>query len=236
MSMLKKLKGIFVVEDPNAPASAKVEEQASIDTGTIEESSPSVIESIPTKTSNTVSTAKPKTSSSGKPDSKFVDILLKAIESNNQEGFDYLEYKQSLQNLSNVDMDETTRYQSALAMAKTMGATPAKLISSAKTYIDVLDNEGAKFKQASNNQKAKQVTGKEEEIKAHQKAITEKEALIEKLTKEIAQHKTQLENTKETIANAANKVQLTTDKFMTAYNVVKGQILTDIENMEKFLK
>jgi len=236
--MLKKLKGIFVVEDPNAPKPTKVEEKTKAKSTVVIETSTDTRPSA-TVTSNPSTpspTPQPKTTASSKPDSKFVDILLKAIESNNQEGFDYLEYKQSLQSLGNMDMDEMTKYQSALAMAKTMGATPTKLISSAKRYIQVLDNEGAKFKQASANQRTKQVTGKEEEIKTHQKAIKEKEALIQKLTKEIAQHKTQLEKTKKTIANAANKVQLTTDKFMTAYNVVKGQILTDIENMEKFLK
>ena len=236
--MLKKLKGIFVVEDPNAPKPVKVEETL-VEEPIIKKDVNADISPSTSPSSNSAGSStpvQPKNTGSSKPDSKFVNILLKAIESNNQEGFDYLEYKQSLQSLGNVDMDETTRYQSALAMAKTMGATPAKLISSAKTYIKVLDNEGAKFKQASTNQRTKQVTGKEEEIKAHQKAIKEKEALIEKLTKEIAQHKTQLEKTKETITNAANKVQQTTDKFMVAYNVVKGQILTDIENMEKFLK
>jgi len=244
MSMLKKLKGIFVVEDGSAPAadpSKKAEP-------TIEEieksmkSSPSStkVEATSSETSgntnNVGSQSSVNTESSNtKPDAKFINVLLKALEANNQEGFDYLEYKQSLQNLSSVDMDETTKYKSALAMAKTMGAKPSSLIASAKKYIKVLDQEGAKFKQASDNQKRKQVTGKEEEIKAHQKSIKEKEAQIEKLKKEIEQHKAALEKTKSTINNAAAKVQLTNDKFMTAYNVVKGQIVTDIEKMEKYL-
>jgi len=231
MSMLKKLKGIFVVEDgteSKTPAADTPQPEQSLEELEKEVKSSSTT----TQSSSTGST----TPVSSKPDSKFVDVLLKAIDSNNQEGFDYLEYKQSLQNLGNVEMDEQTRYQSALAMAKTMGATPSSLVSSAKTYIKVLDNEGAKFKQASANQRKKQVTGKEEEIKAHEKAIKDKEAQIVKLQKEIEEHKVQLEKTRSTINNAAAKVQLTTDKFMVAYNVVKGQILNDIQNMEKFLK
>jgi uncharacterized protein (DUF3084 family) len=242
--MLKKLKGIFVVDDgkpsKTPPASANEKEP------TIEELEQSMKTTSSTSTSSSTASSTSSASSSqasvpraevsSKPDAKFVNVLLKAIDSNNQEGFDYLEYKQSLQNLGNVDMDEATRYQSALAMAKTMGASPASLISSAKRYIKVVDAEGAKFKQASNNQRQKQVTGKQDEIKAHEKAIKEKEAQIVKLQKEIENHKVQLEKTKSTINNAAAKVQLTTDKFMVAYNSVKGQILSDIQNMEKFLK
>lgn len=246
--MLKKLSRLFVVDDgksePEKTSSAKNEPS-------IEELEKSLKEESTTNTpkpkelnteissskskSSTVKSTKNSANPDEKPDSKFVNVLLQAIEANNQEGFDYLEYKQSLQNLGNVDMDQKTRYQSALALAKTMGATPAKLISSAKKYIEVLDNEGAKFKKASKNQTQRQVTGKKEEIKQLEKAINSKQQQIEQLQQEIEKHKVQLNKTKSTIDDAAAKVERTTSKFLLAYNSVKNQIMSDIENMEKFL-
>lgn len=71
-------------------------------------------------------------------DPKFVELLLKAIESNNIEGFDYLEYKNSLRSIENVIPDEGVRFKSAFEMAKTMGMTKAKLVESANHYLGVL--------------------------------------------------------------------------------------------------
>ncbi len=242
MSMLKKLKGLFVVEDENANKSQTApSKEPSIEEieKSLKQSGEQTASSSPT---SSPASQKPELKSntsqaapSGKPDAKFVDVLLKSLEENNQKGFDYLEFKQALQNLGNVDMDQKTRYQSALAMAKTMGATKSTLLQSAKAYTKVLDSEGAKFKQASQNQMQKQVVGKEDEIKGHQKAIADKEAMIKKLQKEIEQHKLQLEKTKTSLNNASAKVQLTTDKFMLAFNSVKGQILKDIEHMQSYL-
>ncbi len=239
MSMLKKLKGIFVVEDEStAKKNASESEQQilkQVDTEATK-AKPEVVKSSEeaVKSSN-VPVDKTAQSSNAKPDPKFIDVLLKALEANNQEGFDYLEFKQSLQNLSKVDMDEKTRYQSAMAMAKTMNANSKVIIQSAKKYAQVLDQEGVKFKKAADNQRTKQVTGKEQEIKSLEKSINTKQAQIEKLKKEIEAHKLSLEKTKGSINNAAAKVQLTNDKFMAAFNVVKGQILADIEKLERYL-
>ena len=135
------------------------------------------------------------------------------MEKNNSEGFDYLEYKSSLQSLAKMDMDEPTRYKSALAMAKTMGATPAKLISSANHYLSVLKKEDGKFKQALKNQKTKQVSGREGEIKKTMTIIDDKKKRIAQLEKEIAADTKRLETLKAGINKAAAKVQSTSDNF-----------------------
>ena len=74
----------------------------------------------------------------GKVNDKFTEVLFSAMERDNQEGFDYLEFKQSLRSLEKMPMDEATRYQSALAMAKTLGANPVLLQQSAAHYLNVL--------------------------------------------------------------------------------------------------
>jgi len=237
MSMFKKLKGLFVVEDgtasPEPPKAVESKPQEP-------QSAPkqSTKKSAPKTPQNSIPSAKPEinVASSGKPDAKFVDVLLKAIEANNEEGFDYLEYKQALQNLNAMDMDTQTKYQSALAMAKTMGVSSSKLIASAKRYVKVLKVEEGKFNQALIAQKTKQVKGREDNVKAHQKAITDKEAQIEKLQKEIEKHKVDLEKVKSEIQASASKVESTNKRFAVAYQSVQNQILKDIQNMEQYLK
>ncbi len=226
MSMFKKLKGLFVLEEEGS-ATRDTSSQNNPKTKYTEQSSgPTYSADVPKSTPQ----------KSGKPDDKFVDILLKAVEKNNMEGFDYLEYKSSLQSLAGMDMDEKTKYNSALAMAKTMGATPSKLISSANHYIDVLKKENTKFKQALKNQRTKQVSGREGEINDTMALVAQKKKKIEQLKKEIEQDEKKLEKLKTGINKAAAKVQSTSDSFNYAFNVVTGQIQADISKMKEHLK
>ena len=84
----------------------------------------------------------------GKVSAKFTKILLEAIEKYNEEGFDYLEYKNGIRSLAKMDMDEATRFKSAFAMAQTMGAESGLLIKSAEHYLQVLGKERDKFESA----------------------------------------------------------------------------------------
>jgi len=229
MSVFKKIKGLFIEEEAGDKKSKPVQEINIPDEP--QEVSASTSANIPDVNLDTTPTQK-----TGKPDDKFVDILLKAVEKNNMEGFDYLEYKSSLQSLAGMDMDEPTKYKSALAMAKTMGATPDNLIASARFYLDVLKKENVKFKTALKNQRTKQVSGREGEINKTLKLIESKKQKIAQLEKEIAADTKNLETLKAGINKAAAKVQSTSDNFNYAFNVVTGQIQEDIVSMKKFLK
>lgn len=228
--MFDKLKKLFVLEDEN---SAKKPTQDSIaDSKSVKDDTAS---GSPISSAPNIKTSKDYVSPSGKADAKFVDILLKAIEKNNLEGFDYLEYKSSLQGLDNMAMDEATRYKSAFVMAKTMNVTPDKLLDSAKHYVAVLNKEESKFLDALKNQRQRQVVGKEEELVNLQKEVEAKKAQIKQLEKEIAETEAAYDKIKDTINRNAAKVEKTNDSFMHAYKVVLGQIMTDVENMKKYL-
>lgn len=223
--MFKKLKSLFVVEDGSSDKSAKSPEKK----GSAKTSSKS-------KTSGKSGGSTINVKVDAKSSSKFVDVLLKAIESNNVDGFDYLEYKQSLQKLSKMAMDEQTRYQSAYAMAETMGVTPAGLKQSAEGYLKVLKNEELKFQQALKNQKAKQITEKQKAITQLQNVITQKEKQIQQLKAEVVKHGKELETHKKSMSGAAEKVQKTKVNFESAYDSVAGQIKDDLEKMKQYLK
>ncbi|MEM6964138.1 MAG: hypothetical protein AAF573_05180 [Bacteroidota bacterium] len=229
--MLKNLKSWFIVEDEEFKK--KMQEDAG-------ETVPSKKSpSTPAKKTNTStpSSTPPSTSiPAGKASSKFTNILLKAMEANNLDGFDYLEYKQSLHNLEKMPMDEPTRYRSAYAAASTMGATPQKLIQTANHYVDVLKKEENKFAQALANQKEKQIGDKAQQIKQMDNLIKEKSIQIERLKKEIASHQSKNEQLKKSISSATVKVETTKNNFVASYNLVLSQIRRDIQNMKKYLK
>ena len=125
-------------------------------------------------TSSTAAPAAPVEAQAGKPTAKFMEILFGAMEKHNLDGFDYLEFKESLKSLEKMPMDEQTRFQSAFAMAKTMGATPKKLMDAAAHYLKVLLHEEKKFEQALANQRTQQIGGREKQIKDLEVGIQQK--------------------------------------------------------------
>ena len=223
--MLKKLKSLFVVED----ASDKTPEQVKADETKIE-TAPE-----PASAEELIQVKTPQLSPDQKPDSKFVNVLLKAIDDANQQGFDYLEYKQSLQSLVKMDMDEATRYKSAYAMAQTMGASPASLVQSAEGYLKVLQGENQKFADVVKSQRNAQVNGREHELSKIAESIAAKKQKIEQLSREIEQQQESLGQIKADIHAAAEKVAYTEAQFALAYQSVFDQIKGDIERMKTYL-
>ncbi len=171
----------------------------------------------------------------GEISEKFTHILLKALEANNQEGFDYIEFKRSVQNLKHLDVDRGKGYEIAYATAKTMGATPDGLVSSAERYLTVLKKEEDKFEKALTNQRAKQIEGKTEQKKQIESDILEKKKQIDELNRDIEAQKKSLEELKQTITEARKKIQETGSGFKRSYAHLVAQIRQDIENIKKYL-
>lgn len=213
---LSKLKGIFIVQAPSDGKSA----EATV--------------SKPVTTNNAVPVAAPI--STGKPSDKFYEILFGAMETNNQPGFDYLEYKKSLQTLAKMPMDEATRYSSAYAAAQAMGVSSQALNDSAQFYLNVLKTEDSKFQESVSIQRQKQIGSKEKAITDLDATIKAKGEQIAKLTQEIAVHQEDMGKMKAEISEAVVKIETTLSDFQATYSDLTGQIGQDVENMKKYLK
>ncbi len=74
-------------------------------------------------------------------DDRFANVLMKALEEKNLEGFDYLEFKQSVAKLLDIGMDHDTALKAAFATGSTAGLTLEKLVKTARYYTEVLQDE-----------------------------------------------------------------------------------------------
>ncbi len=223
MSVFKNIKSLFIIEEEGAPKSASKNKK-----GKQKQASGKTTSTAPKANDATIPTK-------GEATTKFVDVLFKAMEKADLEGFDYLEYKKSLQSLAKMPMDEATRYKSSFAMAQTMGVSPEGLVQSAEHYIKVLSTEEQKFEQALHAQKEKQVGNKMKEAEQLQNLIKQKAEQIKKLTEEIEQHQKQVEATNKHIQGATGKIEATKANFIASYNLLVSQIQADVENMKKYL-
>jgi hypothetical protein len=219
---LKKFKSVFIVEDPtggNSETTAKTSQQQT----TIPATAPVKVQA-------------PAASATGSVSNKFVEILSAALEKNNPEGFDYFEFRQSLINLAKMPMDETTRFQSAYAMAQTMGVTAAKLTESAQYYLNVLIAEQSKFGEAHAQQRTKLIGSREEDIKNLDQTILQKAEQIKKLTEEIEAHRKLAEQIKSEVSESTIKIENTKADFEATFSSVYQQIDTDLKKMQEYLK
>lgn len=227
MSIFKKIKSAFVIEEGQTSDTAKATESKSAPQETPVDLSDSQVVDQPDSSYETTE---------GKINQKFTNILLKAIEAQNQAGFDYIEFKQSIQNLLKMNMDESTMYRSAYATAQTLGATPDNLVTSAQRYLAVLKKEEEKFNAALISQRSKQIDGGLEEVKNVEQSIQDKRRQIEQLKKEVAASEAKLGQMKDEIQDANLKIKATQQDFIASYGNLVSQIAKDVENINKYLK
>jgi uncharacterized protein (DUF3084 family) len=226
---IKKFKSVFVVTDEGGEANTGNQH-------------PAEMTSRPTKASPAAPSAPAPAQavapsvSSGSVNNKFVEALAAALEKNNQVGFDYFEFRQALKNLAKMPMDEQTRYQSANAMAQTMGVTPAKLVESAQFYLGVLNGEQAHFAEAHAQQKAKLVGNREAEAKNLEIAVQQKAEQIKQLTLEIEQFRQKSEQIRKEINESTVKIETTKADFETTFASVVAQIQDDVAKIQQYLK
>jgi chromosome segregation ATPase len=219
--MLKNLKSLFIIEEEPPKKSAAAKQP--------DEKRPS---SPPQASSQRPA---PTPGRPGRVTQQFTEILLKAMDRANLDKFDYLEFKNALNNLKKVEVDEGKRYRSAYALAQTMGATPEQLIETAEHYEAALSDEEKAFEKALAGQMERQVSSRVEKLSAIEQAIAEKEARIQQLQKEVEQHRQDITATQQEVDAAKAKMTATKQDFMASYQNLVRQIRTDVENIRKYL-
>ncbi|MEM7368565.1 MAG: hypothetical protein AAF587_08165 [Bacteroidota bacterium] len=164
-----------------------------------------------------------------------VQLLLKAMEDNNLEGLDYLEFKESLEALSKMPMDEETKYKSAYAVASSMGANVHKLIQAAIHYLDIIKKEKEGFHLNTMKKMNDEMKSKKNGVLKLEKSISTKKKQIAKLKKEIDQVERDMIDKISEAQQFDSKVKATEIEFETAYKVIKGNIDKDIKKMREYL-
>lgn len=233
---LKNLKGLFIATDEELIAAEREragkpplpKQEAPVrDTPVANEASSEVVLD---------SEAIKASAGEGKVDQKFMDILLESITKNNQEGYDYLEYKQALQSLKKMDMDNQTRFQSAFAMAQTMGASKSRLLETGAYYLNILKSEEEKFMLSVANQRQQKIDERKQELLTIEKSIEEKKAAIARMQQEIESLSTRKSKFNDSLAETARKIETVKNNFEASYQFLSAQIKDDLTNIKNYLK
>ncbi len=168
-------------------------------------------------------------------DEKSVNSLMSALEQNNLQGFDYIEFKQSMSAIDALNLDKQTAIKSAFATAATMGLTKGKLMDSAKHYIKVLNNEKDQFDLALKGQVKKKIDSKKDQVQQLKSLIKQYQDQIKQLQEEIDKSKRIIANADEDMESANNRIVETKTKFTGAFDSIVGEIRSDIELFKQYL-
>ncbi|MGE5355039.1 MAG: hypothetical protein ACM3PT_02290 [Deltaproteobacteria bacterium] len=215
MSFINKLKSVFIVDETNENASSEVASSENV------------------KKTDMVSDVTPGNDEI----QKFVDVLFKALETKNVEGFDYLEFMQSINNLKkqNLTDDEIKLFQTGFALAKTLNVDKNALIASGKHYMNVLEEEKSNFHASlTNNAKAK-LDEKSRQIQELEKSLAQDKAKLESLRNEIMKNEQRKLSLTEELTQAEIKVNSVKSAFNTAYVSLSDKIKNDLDKIEKYL-
>ncbi|MDZ4748290.1 MAG: hypothetical protein SH808_07355 [Saprospiraceae bacterium] len=168
-------------------------------------------------------------------DQKSVDFLENAMVKQTQPGFDYLKFKQSIEQLAGLKLDISTSFKSAFATASTMGVTKDSLIQSARHYLTILGEEKKQFDQALNNQVQQRIATKKEELLKLQQEIEDHKRQISKLEKQILEFQGKIARSDEEVAEAKASIDQTKIKFENTYQQFVSAIELDMTAIQQNL-
>lgn len=168
-------------------------------------------------------------------DKKSADFLSSALAKGKQDGFDYIKFKQSLNQIAKLNLDESTTMQSAFATASTIGVTKGALVNSAKHYLSVLMNEKSQFDSALNNQVKERIANKKTEVLKLEEAIQELKKKITQIEKRITEYQHRIDNSDAEVEKAKQKILDTKTKFEKSFEVFVQIIEMDIQKIEQYL-
>lgn len=226
--MWKNLKSYFIVED-------EVTKKTKPSSSTGEKAGAAPAKSAAPQSPAPAPASAPATTE-GSVNDRFVKVLLEAMEAANLPGFDYLEFKKSLQNLKKMNFTDSVRFQTAFAAAQSMGVTPKQLQDSAQHYLNVLTKEQQKFSKALAGQRAQQISDKETTLQQIDADIERQEAKIKELQATIQKAKAEQTKLRNSIKGSADKLTKTQADFETTLQIIADGIQQDMAHMAEFLK
>lgn len=169
------------------------------------------------------------------PDNRFANVLMKALEKKNLDGFDYLEFKQSVERLTDTGMDLDTAINSTFITGSSVGLTKDKLVKTARYYAEVLQDEKAQFMRSLEKHLADNVDNKAKQTGELKKKIANWEAKIEQLQEQVAKARAQIDSTDSDITAAREKAEANQEGFEEALTVIRQTIEKDIEDINRIL-
>lgn len=168
-------------------------------------------------------------------DEKSLQFLVGRLEKGDQQGFDYLEFKQSFTALQQMNMDLGTAMKSAFTTAKTVGLTREKLLASALHYQKLLAIEREHFNEELKRQLEKKVGAQVKEAQLLREAALSYEEQIVALQRKMDEAKTKLVQVEAEVQEEKGKLAQTKAAFESTLTSLVELIDKDVQFIEQYI-
>ncbi len=166
---------------------------------------------------------------------RFANALMKALEKKNLDGFDYLEFKQSVGRLTEIGMDLDTAINSTFITGSSVGLTKEKLVKTAGYYAEVLQDEKAQFMRSLEKHLVDNVEGKARQTGELKKKIANWQTKMQQLQEQIAAATEQIESADAQINAARSKAEENQRGFEDALEIITTTINQDVADIRRVL-
>ncbi len=160
-------------------------------------------------------------------DEKSLGYLCKALERNNQNGFDYLEFKLALHQLEKMDIKGELAAKSAFATASALGVDKGHILNSLDRYLNVLKMERQDFDRALESAMKRKIDARKKEISTLQNKIDEFRKEIARIEHAIAEGELKVSTASAEIESATNDLEGAERTFRETYDQIISAIHAD---------
>jgi hypothetical protein len=164
----------------------------------------------------------------GVADNKFIDLLEGIIEQSNLPGQDYFEFKQALENMNSLPMDERTKFQTVYQVLSLQGCTKAVLLTSLDKYIQIIQNEKTNFD--TEMQSAYDANVKSKLLKAEE---SKKE--LETLSKRVSELNGSILVLSQEAQAEEMKIRATEANFKASADIIISEMIGDKDKINNFI-
>lgn len=151
---------------------------------------------------------------------KFVDVLFKEIEKSNLEGYDYLEFKTSVEELVESGLQKEQAIKAASIAVKSL-TTPKAILDSIEHYLQIIDKNKKDFEKNVILKLKDKISEDEKELNSTISEIERLRKLETELRKSIDSNQIKIENNSQ--------------GFNEAYKLVLGSMKEDEKTIKKVL-
>ena len=165
----------------------------------------------------------------GVVDNKFVEVLTGVIEENNLPGQDYFEFKQAVENMKALAMNDQQKFQTVFSVLGLQGCTKENLLISLDKYVELIQNEKKTFDTEMESQFQTNVHDKMSQVET---AKQEKEDL----NKRILELNNQILTLQQEAGAEEMKLRATEANFQASADIIVNEMVGDKQKISSYLQ
>jgi len=168
-------------------------------------------------------------------DDKFIKHFETILADANVPGPDYYEFKQAINNMAALSLDEATKYKVAFATLSTQGLTKDKITSTLNEYIKLINDDKATFDANVAEKITADIASRDNNIKINEDLNLQYAHQIDELSKKINENNQVINTLRTEQAEIKNKINNSISNYTASQNKFLTDLTNDVQKINTYL-